>query len=155
VPRLTPRSSGYRPCPVQIGCTSEWLDFNDETYRAENVDARRLFFELLSPREIDGEKKSPKLNNANQQVRQLKDIVSKQYPLEILADPDKSFEDAVTAAHADVVDSDEGLVERSLASAIAALKKPGLAYVDVNERAKELWEELLSDVEKIKKIIAK
>jgi len=59
----------------------EWLGFNDETYRAENEDARRLFFELLSPSEVDGEKRPPKLMNANQQVRQLKDIVSKQYPL--------------------------------------------------------------------------
>jgi hypothetical protein len=130
----------------------EWLGFNDQTYKAENDDARRLFFELLSPTEVDGEKVQPKLTSANQQVRQLKDIVSKPYPLEVLADPDKTFEDAVHAAQADVVEDDEGVVERSIATAVTALKKPGLAYMDANERAKELWAELLGHLEKIKKI---
>jgi hypothetical protein len=57
------------------------LGFNDQTYKAENDTARRLFFELLSPNDDEGEIKPPKLNNANQQVRQLKDIVSKPYSL--------------------------------------------------------------------------
>lgn len=132
----------------------EWLGFNDETYKADNADARRLFFELLSPTEQDGEKKPPKLNNANQQVRQLKDIVSKPHALEVLADPEKSFEDSVVAAQADLVEDDAGLAERSIAAAINALKKPGLAYMETNDRAKELWAELLVQVEKIKKILA-
>jgi len=131
----------------------EWLGFNDATYRAENDDARRLFFELLSPREVDGEKKDPKLNNANQQVRQLKDIVSKPFAVDVLADPEKSFDEAVHAAAADVVEEDKGVVERSLASALTALRKPGLAYMEADERAKELWGSLLNEVEKIKKII--
>lgn len=131
----------------------EWLGFNDETYRAENIDAAHTFFEILSPLEIDGEKRQPKLTNANQQVRQLKDIVGKPYAVEVLADPEKSFEDAVAAAQADVVLHDEGVVERSLAAAIASLNKPGLAYVDANHRAKELWAELLGQIDKIKKII--
>jgi hypothetical protein len=70
----------------------------------------------------------------------------------VLADPDKTFEDAVHAAQADVVEDDEGVVERSIAIAVAALKKPGLAYMDANDRAKELWSELLTQMEKIKKI---
>ncbi len=126
---------------------------NDETYKAENPESRRLFFELLSPREVDGEKRGPKLNSANQQVRQLKDIVSKPYALEVLADPEKTFEDAVLAAKAEEIEDDEGVVERSLAAAIAALNKPGLAYMEPNERAKALWFDLLGHVEKIKKII--
>lgn len=132
----------------------EWLGFNDTTYKAENEDARRLFFELLSPREVDGEKKEPKLNNANQQVRQLKDIVSKPFALEVLADPDKSFEEAVRAAAADLVEEDKGVVERSLASALTALRKPGLAYMDADDRAKELWANLVKEVEKISKIMS-
>jgi hypothetical protein len=132
----------------------EWLGFNDATYKAENDDARRLFFELLSPREVDGEKQDPKLNNANQQVRQLKDIVSKPFALEVLADPEKPFDEAVRAAAADVVEEDKGVVERSLATALTALRKPGLAYMDADDRAKELWESLLKELEKIKKIMA-
>jgi hypothetical protein len=130
----------------------DWLGFNDQTYQAENDDARQLFFELLSPREVDGEKLPPKLTSANPQVRQLKEIVSKSHPLEVLSDPDKTFEDAIKAAQADIVEDDEGVVERSLATAISALKKPGLAYTEPNERAKELWADLLSHVEKIRKI---
>jgi len=73
--------------------------------------------------------------------------------LDVLADPDKTFEDAVRAVQADVVDDEEGLVERSIATAISALKKPGLAYMGANERAKELWKELIENVNKINKII--
>lgn len=131
----------------------EWLGFSDQTYKAENNDARRLFFELLSPREVEDEKLPPKLSSANQQVRLLKDIVSKSHPLEVLADPDRTFEDAVNASKADVVENDEGVVERSLATAIASLRKPGLAYMEANPNAKELWGELLTDVAKIQKIM--
>ncbi|MGN8152492.1 hypothetical protein ACTJK5_09485 [Agrobacterium sp. 22094] len=130
----------------------DWLEFDNDTYKAENEDARQLFFELLSPREVDGERHPPKLTSANQQVRQLKDIVSKPYALEVLADPDKTFDDAVLAAQADVVEDDEGVVERSLATAVSMLKKPGLGYMDANDRAKQLWAELMSQVDKIKKI---
>ena len=133
----------------------DWLGFSNETYKAENNDARRLFFELLSPTEVDGEKRQPKLANANPQVRQLKDVVSKPYALEVLADPDKTFDDAVQAGHADVVEDDEGLVERSIASALASLKKPGLAYMDANARARELWAELSTQVQRIEMILSK
>ncbi|MDP1962781.1 MAG: hypothetical protein Q8K93_11345, partial [Reyranella sp.] len=131
----------------------DWLGFDDQTYRAENEDARRLFFELLSPREVEDEKLPPKLTSASQQVRQLKDIVSKAHPLEVLADPDKTFDDAVQASRADVVEDDEGVVERSLVAAISTLKKPGLAYMDSNDRAKALWVELLTQINQIKKIM--
>ena len=131
----------------------EWLGFTDETYQAENEDARRIFFELLSPTEVDGEKRPAKLNNANQQVRQLKAIVGKDHALNVLADPTRSFEDAVKAAAEDEVEDDEGLVERSLAVAITNIKKPGLAYIGANERAQELWEQLKEEVGKIDKII--
>ena len=71
----------------------------------------------------------------------------------MLADPEKTFDDAVRAAQANVVEDDEGVVERSLATAITALKKPGLAYMTANDRAKELWVEVLTHVEQIKKIL--
>lgn len=131
----------------------EWLGFNDQTYRAENEEARRLFFELLSPREVEDEKIPPKLTSATQQVRLLKEIVLKSHPLEVLADPDKTFDDAVRASQLDVIEDDEGVVERSLAAAVVALKKPGLAYMESNERAKELWVELMANVERIRKIM--
>ena len=132
----------------------QWLGFNDETYKAENEDAYRLFFELLSPREVNDDRLPPKLTSANQQVRQLKDIVDKPHALEVLADPDKSFDDAVKAAQAEEIEDDAGVVERSLVLAINALKRPGLAYVGTTEAAKKLWDELIAQVEKITKIIS-
>jgi hypothetical protein len=130
----------------------DWLKFNNETYQAEDQEARQLFFELLSPRESDGEKRPPKMTSANQHIRQLKDIVEKPHALEILADPERSFEDAVKAADEDIVENDAGVVERSIAIATTAIKKPGLAYMDANARAKELWADFLGHVEKVKKI---
>src|SRR5262249_43573504 len=38
----------------------KWLGFSDESFQAENEEARREFYELLSPREVDGEKLPPK-----------------------------------------------------------------------------------------------
>jgi hypothetical protein len=131
----------------------DWLGFNDQTYKAENEEAYRLFFELLSPREVGDERLPPKLTSANQQVRQLKDIVGKPHALAVLGDPDKTFEDAVKAATADVVEDDADVVERSLAIAINALKRPGLAYMEANEKAKALWTDILSQIDKIKQIL--
>lgn len=131
----------------------DWLEFSDATYKAENADARRTFFELLSPSEVDNEKRPPKLTSANPQVRQLKDIVTKPHPLKILADPSKTFEDAVLAAQEEDVDDEEGIVEHNLAVAINALKKPGLAYSDANDRARELWMELKDQIAKIEKLL--
>ena len=79
----------------------EWLDFSDQTYRAENPEARRMFYELLSPRTVEGSTLPPKLQNANRQVRQLKDIVDRPIPLKMLADPESTFDEAVKAADAE------------------------------------------------------
>ncbi len=131
----------------------EWLGFSDETYTSTNDDARRLFFELLSPREIDGNIRPAKLTNANQQVRQLRDIVGKAKAVDVLADPEATFEDAHKAALSEIVESEEGIVQSSLAQAITALKKPGLAYSDAEEKELKLWADLLEVIKKIKRII--
>ena len=57
-------------------------------FKLKNDDARRGFYELLSPQEVSGNLLSPKLENANRQVRQMKDIVDKPIPLKILLDPE-------------------------------------------------------------------
>jgi len=132
----------------------EWLAFSDQTYTAENVDARRTFYELLSPREIDGVKYPPKLQNANRQVRQLKDIVDKPVPLKILADPDKSFEEAVRAAEAEVPEDEAGVLEHSLGVALQALRQPSIdAWLGPNDRAKQIWSELVTVVDRVRKFM--
>lgn len=131
----------------------DWLGFSDETYKSVNDDARRLFFEVLSPRDVDGEIEPPKLTNANQQVRQLKEIVGKAKALEVLADPEKPFDEAYKTALSETVESDEGLVEASISQAIIHLRRPGLAYSDANDEERELWSELLALIQKIKKFL--
>lgn len=134
----------------------EWLKFSDETYKAEDADARRIFYELLSPRDVDGERKPPKLENANKQVRQLKDIVDKPIPLKILADPEKSFDDAVKAAESETPTSEAGVLEHSLGVALQALREPSIdAWLSPNDKAKELWAEVVDLVDKVRKMMAK
>lgn len=129
----------------------EWLNFSDQTYKAENEEARRLFYELLSPREVDGQAMPPKLSSANPQVRQLKDIVDKPYPLKVLSDAEKSFSDAVKAAEDETPDSEEGVLEHSLGLALNALKKPSIdAWLSPNDRSKEIWDEFVQLVDKVR-----
>lgn len=134
----------------------EWLNFSDQTYRAENESARRIFYELLSPREINGEIRPAKLQSANTQVRQLKDIVDKPVPLKILADPEKSFDDAVQAAEAETPQDETGVLEHSLGVALNALRNPPIdAWLAANVRAHQLWDELVVFVDGVRKVLAK
>ena len=132
----------------------DWLKFSDQTYKAENDESRRVFYELLSPREINGDVYPPKLQNANQQVRQLKDIVDKPVPLKILADPEKSFDDAVRAAEAETPTDETGVLEHALGVALQALRQPSIdAWLEPDERAKQIWAELVGLVDKVRKLI--
>ena len=133
----------------------DWLKFSDESYLAEDADARRIFYELLSPRQIDGETSQPKLQNANRQVRQLKDIVDKAIPLSILADPERAFDDAVRAAASETVPDETGILEHSLGVCLNSLRQPSIdAWLGANERSKVLWIELSQIVDKIRPLMA-
>lgn len=132
----------------------QWFEFNDETFTIENEDAKRGFYELLSPAEVDGETLLPKLDNANKQIRQMKDIVDKPIPLKILLDPERPFEDAVNAADKEAVEDAAGLLESSLGQAFRALKDPGIdAWLDPSEKALEIWNQLVELVDKIRKML--
>ena len=133
----------------------EWLKFSDETYKAEDAEARRAFYELLSPRTIDDETLPAKLQNANRQVRQLKDIVDKKVPLKVLIDPEKSFDDAVKAAEDETVQDETGVLEHSLGVALQALREPSIdAWLEPTEHARTIWEELVSLVDKVRKMMS-
>jgi hypothetical protein len=120
-----------------------WLEFSDETYMANNAEARRIFYEILSPREIDDTTLPPKLESGITEIRKLKDIVDKAGPLEILADPNKSFQDAVRAATDETVAEEAGVLEHSLSVALNAMRRPGIdAWSSPTERAKEIWSEI-------------
>ncbi len=132
----------------------DWLDFTNETYTANNEENRTLFYQLLSPSEIDGERKEPKLQNANRQIRQMKLIVESDAAISALSDPEKSFEDAVRMAEDDSNSDQSGVTEYALKQALRALRKPGVdAWNDPTDRTKELWEELKSVFEAINKVL--
>ena len=133
----------------------EWLGYSDRTFRAEDETARRVFYELLSPREVNGETLPPKLQNANQQVRLLKDIVDKAIPRKILADPERTLEDAKKAAETEMPSDETGALEHALGVAVSALRGPSIdAWLSPNERAHALWSELVEMVDKIRKFMA-
>lgn len=134
----------------------DWLKWSDESYEAENEESRRLFYELLSPREVDGVMLPPKLQNANKQVRQLKDIVDKEVPMQILADPEQPFEDAVEAALSETAVDESGQIEHSLGVALQALRRPSIdAWFNPSDRAKTLYHDVLRIVENIKDMMEK
>jgi hypothetical protein len=132
----------------------EWLGFSDETFKAESDSARRVFYELLSPRDVDGKVLPKKLQSANSQVRLLKEIVDKPQALEILQDPERDFEDAVAAARDATIRRDDGLLERSLATALRALRDPSVDdWSEVTPRSRELFTELLKLVRISEKLL--
>ncbi|MBS7545734.1 hypothetical protein [Ancylobacter oerskovii] len=134
----------------------EWLKFSDTSYMAEDADARRVFYELLSPRETVDGRQAPKLQNANQQVRQLKDIVDKPIPLKILSDPERSFSEAVRAAEAELPTDETGALEHALGTALQALRQPSIdAWLSPDTRAVQIWEDLVSLVDKVRPLISK
>ncbi|MBP8246496.1 MAG: hypothetical protein KAX56_06485 [Phenylobacterium sp.] len=132
----------------------EWLKWSDETYKAEDANARRVFYELLSPRFVDDERQDPKLQNANRQVRQLKEIVDKPIPLKILSDPEKSLEEAVAAAADETFTDSTGVLEHSLGVALHALREPGIdTWLSPTDKAKEVWNDLVGLVDKVRKMM--
>jgi len=133
----------------------DWLKFSDTTFQAEDAESRRIFYELLSPREIDGETRPPKLQNANRHIRLLKDIVDKPVPLKILSDPERSLEDAVRAADAETPQDETGVLEHALGVALQALRQPSIdAWLSPDDRAKEIWEDLVSVVDKVRSFMS-
>ncbi len=132
----------------------DWLKWSDETFSAQDVDAKKAFYELLSPRKVEDQTLPPKLQNATRQVRQLKDIVDKPSALKILLDPEEPFDNAVRAAESLVIEDESGLLEKSFAMALTALREPGMdAWFEPTERAREIWNEIVSFVDRARNII--
>jgi hypothetical protein len=96
----------------------------------------------------------PKLQNANRQVRQLKDIVDKPVPLKLLFDPERPFEEAVRAAEDETVSDETGVLEHSLAQAFQAIKAPSIdAWLNPSERAVAIGSEFVKAVDQIKRLL--
>jgi hypothetical protein len=84
----------------------------------------------------------------------LKEIVDKPVPLKILADPEKSFEDAVRAAEAETPQDETGVLEHALGIALQALKQPSIdAWLTPDDRALKLWSDLVGVVDKIREFM--
>ena len=132
----------------------DWLDFTNETYTAENEENRTVFYQLLSPSEVDGEKKEPKLQNANRQIRQMKLIVDSDAALNALSDAEKCFNDAVRIAEDEAETDNTGVTEFALKQSLKSLRKPGIdAWGEPSDRTLELWDELKKVFESIEKVL--
>jgi hypothetical protein len=132
----------------------EWLKWSDETFTAQDLDAKRAFYELLSPRKVEDQVLPAKLQNASRHIRQLKDIVDKPNALKILVDPEEPFENAVRAAESVIIEDESGLLEKSLAMALNALREPSIdAWLAPTEKARQIWSEITSFVDKVRNII--
>ena len=129
----------------------EWLGWSDTKCLAENEDRRRAFYELVVSRPSDdGEILPPKITDVRQ-VRKLKNIVDKSAALNALLDPERSFEDAVNVAKAEIYEGQSGVLERALAQAVQALNQPGIdAWLNPTSREKELWKRLIGVVDKVR-----
>lgn len=138
---------------ISAPVVKDWLGWSDETFKAENTENRRNFYELLIPRTVNGETYPPKLKDIRQ-VRKLKDIVDKPLATSILLDPEKSLEEAVSAAATEGAESIPGILEHSIGQAIQALNQPGIdTWFNPTDREKQLWDRLVKVVERIKSII--
>jgi len=134
----------------------DWLQWSDDTFSAEDNESCRSFYELLSPRTVEDQVLPAKLQNASRQVRQLKEIVDKAGPLKILLDPEKPFEDAVEAAKSEAIEDETGVLERSIAQALNALKEPSIdAWLNPTEHAKEIWDDLVALVDKVRNFMSR
>ncbi len=152
--RAEPRLYAFFHEAVSQPKVRDWLKFSDATYTAEDADSRRLFYELLSPRPTGEVMLPPKLQNATQQVRQLKDIVDKPIPLKVLADPERSFEDAVRAADAETPQDETGVLAHALGVALHALLQPSIdAWLTPDEAALTTWRSLVGVVDKVRKFM--
>lgn len=131
----------------------EWLGFSDETFTANNEENRESFYELLSPRSVEGETLPPKLSTARQ-VRLLRGIVNHPTALAALLDPERPLEDAIRESEVENPPEDQAAGERALSQALRALREPGLdVWFDQTARARTLLAELCTFVERLSAIM--
>jgi hypothetical protein len=127
----------------------EWLGFSDESFTATNEENREAFYELLSPRSVEGETLAPKLSTARQ-VRALRGIVNHPAALAALLEPERPLEDAIRESEVDNPPEDQAAGERALSQALRALREPGFdIWFDPTPRARTLLGELRTLVERL------
>lgn len=120
----------------------EWLGFSDETFTANNEENREAFYELLSPRTVEGETLQAKLSTARH-VRALRNIVNHPAALAALLEPERPLEDAIRESEVEAPPEDHAAGERALSQALRALREPGVdVWFDPTTRARALLAEL-------------
>ena len=127
----------------------DWLGFSDESFTATNDENREAFYELLSPRSVEGETLAPKLSTARQ-VRSLRGIVNHPPALAVLLEPERSLEDAIRESGVDNPLEDQAAGERALSQALRALREPGFdVWFDPTPRAQTLLADLRTLVDRL------
>ena len=73
----------------------------------------------------------------------------------ILSDPEKTLDEAVRAAEAETPQDETGVLEHALGVALQALRQPSIdAWLSPDDRAKLIWGDLVTVVDKIRGIMA-
>lgn len=127
----------------------EWLGFSDETFTATNDQNRETFYELLSPRSVEGETHPPKLSTARH-VRALRGIVNHPTALAALVEPERPLEDAIRESAVENPPEDQAAGERALSQALRALREPGFdVWFNPPPRARTLLVELRTLVDRL------
>ncbi len=120
----------------------DWLGFSDETFTATHDENREAFYELLSPRLVEGETLPAKLSTARH-VRSLRGIVNHPGALAALLEPERPLEDAIRQSEVEAPPEDLAAGERALSQALRALREPGVdVWFDPTPRARTLLGEL-------------
>lgn len=131
----------------------EWLGFSDESFTARNEENREAFYELLSPRSVEGEVLPPKLLTARH-VRSLRGILGHPAALEALLEPERPLEDAIREAETDDRPEDQAAAERAITQALRALREPGFdVWFDPTPRARTLLTELQTLVQRLRSVM--
>lgn len=127
----------------------DWLGFSDETFTANNEENREAFYELLSPREVEGETLAPKLSTARH-VRSLRGILNHPTALAALLEPERPLDDAIRESEVEAPPEDQAAAERALAQALRALRQPGVdVWFTPTPRARTLLAELHTLVDRL------
>ncbi len=125
---------------VSLPIVRRWLGWNEESVRFENDDNRYLFYGLITPSTDDRDRTVPPKLSTFSHVRELRMILAKPQAKNILLDPHRTLQEAITVGHQDEL---ERSWTADVSSALAALKRMSIEQLkNLTSDNQQLLEEL-------------